>query len=224
MVAQAQERESVVSVSFQRSDAILVQAACGQWQKLLHLTYPVHSQYCQRWGMDFLPLHGSLLPPNYGKREEWFNAYTIRTAYAAGYEKVIWLDADCLIVNPEVNLRVMCPANRIGAVWHEFESVEPPYYSHWNVGALGLGRGEATEAFLEAWWAEDDEGHPWSNQHAFNKASLKQFSIVEIDRKFNATEYFPSKEDPVVLHWAGTTPVMQDRYDSMALEIRRLGL
>jgi hypothetical protein len=212
-------------MNLNRSDTIIVQAACEGWQELLRLTYPIHSVYCKKHSMDFLPIHGNLVPLDCGKGSHWLNAHAIRTCYTAGYERVIWLDADTLIVNDSIDLREACPENGIGMCWHEFEHTEPGFYSHWNIGCLYLGTGVATELFTRLWWNEDDQKHEWGSQHAFNMVAFRKSApIVRLDNKFNSTEAFPSP-NPVVMHWAGSgNGTMEDRHYSMWKEIKERGL
>lgn len=103
-----------------------------QFGRYLDLAKPVHEDYAKRCGGDYQLFVG------WKERDvnpTWNRLPMILDAFAQGYEQVVWLDADTLVVQPDRNI---------------FEEV---------VGApLHMTR---TEGF--PWWTPDGEREAWND-------------------------------------------------------------
>src|SRR6185503_9297008 len=99
----------------------------------------------------------------------WDKVYLIREALSRGYAYVIWLDADTLIVRPDIDLREAVPQQSIGATWHSMVWGADWCYDHFSAGVLYLCNCPKVRLFVDEWWDTPDDGHPWGDQHAFAK-------------------------------------------------------
>ncbi len=203
-------------MAFNRKDAVIIQNACENSQPLLDLTLNIHREYCIRHDFDYWPIFGRFMPDNLGKEGVWEKTYLIRLALEAGYEKVIFLDCDCLIVTDE-DLREACPPNAIGCTWHAskdgWKSADPEgkynLYDHFNIGAMYISNCEDVRRFVEEWWNTNPGTHCWSGQHAFMLAggnwgmSDDRGCLAKIDTRYNSTFPEQMSEQPAVMAWHG---------------------
>jgi hypothetical protein len=96
------------------------------------------------------------------------------------------------------------------------------YYNHVNAGVLFVRNiGGAAVTPLSRWGQTDDEGHPWGDQHAFNKLLNAQPALAHIvGHEWNNVEWAPeySSTAPHIVAWHGkpelVLPGMQPRVDA----------
>lgn len=201
------------------NDCILIQQIYPDTEgvKLLELTKQRHRDYCIRHQMDFQSLaSASSLKYADPKVGSWSKIELVKFALDKGYKFVIWLDADTLIKDLDVDLRDGC-VDGIGACWQRI-----PQIHHWNVGALYFVNTPQVRQFIDAWLA----GYPglgdgWNEQGVFNKLGMKSKVVQTISDRWNATLNHTMVPDAVVLgyHGYGST---QERYDAMQNTLNRL--
>jgi hypothetical protein len=175
--------------------------------KLLEMTRNHHEAYCKRHGLDYRCVidNPSTIPPEAGS---WGKIQLIKDALADGYDSVIWLDADTLIVDMDTPLTKGVVAGKIGVCWHRI-----PQGDHWNVGTIYLDNTEETRAFIDAWLASyPPEYDGWMEQGVFNKMAQKSKTVVTISDRWNATLAVSMVPDAVVLgfHGQGDTKYRAD--------------
>lgn len=208
-----------------RSNCVLIQQASGAHRSLLSLTQNLHSEYCERHGIDYWAFFGS--PNDIGDRApNWSRVLLMEQANVAGYEYIIWLDADCLIVG-DVDLREGCEKIGFNMTRHDMsifrDAGHADLYDHWNTGAIYYRTSLGSASDLNYWWGTPDEGHGWADQHSFNLA-VKDGVIDtpnRIDLRWNSTlPYFTSPE-PVVMAWHGFGDV-ETRKRAIKVECERI--
>lgn len=80
---------------------LILQSAQGEMEKYVTLARSVHEDYAQRCGADYRYFGGYYEP---GIHPAWNRVPLILDAFRDGYDKVLWLDADVLVVNLDANI------------------------------------------------------------------------------------------------------------------------
>lgn len=174
---------------------VLSSSGCLRW---LAQTAPLTLEYCMKWKMDF-----QLVAADFegfdGTNGHWAVPRLIRIFMDQGYEKIIYLDADTVIMDPSVDLRDAFKVDKIGAVWHNL-SYNVPDWSHFNVGALYVDSTVRVQHFVDLWLAgyPGSKEFPWYEQGVFNILGTEMDIIHKLDNKWNGGHVSPS-DHPVVL-------------------------
>ncbi len=199
------------------NNAILIQQIYPNTEgvKLLELTQARHQAYCDKWQIDYQCVYDKVFEHD-EKLGSFAKIALIQQAILDGYTYIIWLDADTVIKNLKVDLRLGCVMG-IGACWHRI-----PQLNHWNVGALYMIKTPAVKSFIEEWrgiYPPPKDG--WNEQGVFNRLAMKSDVIQTISDRWNATLNYSMVPDAVVLgfHGYGTT---QERYQAMQDALKSL--
>ncbi len=192
-------------------NAILIQHAYtgGGFERMLELTRPHHEAYCRAWNFEHWSVvsEDARYPMSDGA---WVKISMIERAFNDGYEYVVWLDADTLIVDPSVDLRVAIQPEKIGACWHRI-----PQLNHWNVGALYLHKSIPVRNFVGEWLASYPPPRDgWFEQGVFNRLARQSKTVVTLSDKWNATLNVNMVPDAVVLGFHGQGDAAR-RYELM---------
>ncbi|MEX0677441.1 MAG: class I SAM-dependent methyltransferase [Pirellulales bacterium] len=177
--------------NFPRNKGVLIQLATGQHRELLENTRAHHRSYAQRHGLDYCYAESNPAAP---KRAGWGKISLILSAMRAGYERIVWLDADAVILDTNVNLAELTDQG-IGMVKH-------PNPLHWNSGVVIVVRSSATEKFFEAVHREPENTSAWMEQLAINSlAERTEFAglLVELAAAYNTTPGAVTSHSPVVI-------------------------
>lgn len=188
----------------QDRDVIIQQASGFPHEDLLELTRPIHKRYCQEHGFDYWTVFADIVP---GRSPHWNKLPFIQSAMEQGRKHIIWLDADCLIVDHSVNLLQAMPDNGcIGMVVHsKWEPV------HFNSGAIYIkSTWDSYQFFKASWDAYDpinafpwkDQGH-WHDQQVFMRLNDTLSMIQEINDRWNCTEQINPVDNPSVVSLHG---------------------
>lgn len=111
------------------------------------LTRPLFEDYCERYGMDFCPIHVSaeMAAPYEGGVPHAHGTHVLTASYPAhralmdDYEGVVYLDNDAVIINPRHDIRALVtPEKPIGLV---------PALA---IGAWPMRSTERSRAFMDA--------------------------------------------------------------------------
>lgn len=183
---------------------LLIQQASNEpYVSMLEKVQPIHTRYCRKHGFDYLTLFGHSVEP---KSPHWNKIRLILNALNGGAQEVFWLDADCLIVDPNVNLTDGIPEGGFGMVVHRHG--EPA--QHFNSGSIYIrASNEILNFFNQVWsnWEANPavtwQNQPWNDQSEIMKLNDKQPLITEIDARWNATENINPSPNPVVLSLHG---------------------
>jgi hypothetical protein len=211
-----------------RKDAVIIQWSSGPYKQWLRLTMQRHLDYAERHQMDCWLLFGEARPEHPLRPVNYEKAHLIRQALLAGYETIIAMDSDVLIVGNE-DLRNAVPEQGFGAVWHAMEDWGSDHgYDHYNIGVLYVRSSNLVMQFINDWLCAEDAGHPWRDQHIFNQLCWTpryQSIVQQIDRRWHSTIPNHASEDPnpQVVAWHGGGSVearlqaMQDYLSERAL-------
>lgn len=173
------------------------------FEPLLELTQAHHKAYCDKHHLDYLAVFDEVYPHD-SALGAWAKIELIRRALLDGYDHVIWLDADTLIKDTEVNIAKGVPVFGIGVCWQRI-----PQLHHWNVGALYIDNCKATREFIDKWLASyPPPKDGWNEQGVFNRLAMQDKTVVTISDKWNATFDVSMVPDAVVLgfHGQGKAP------------------
>ena len=188
------------------NNTCLIQYAVGAaHERMLEITHDRHARLCKDAGVDFW-CDDKRFPAN--KRPTWHKVdLIIEALYNKGYDKVIWLDADCVIESN--NIQPMIDACKgIGMVIYPSIGEDP---LHFNCGAIYAGKDlqESVRAILSKWAMMPENDHPWADQKAFNDLFI---SISKVDwlnqikrlsPKFNYLDGYFDAPNPIVRSFHG---------------------
>lgn len=175
--------------------------------KMMELTKEHHAEYCEAHGFDFWHTYEQGL---YSMEDgAWTKIELIQRAMNQGYQDIIWIDADALIVDEKVDLRKAVEVGKIGACWHRI-----PQLHHWNVGVLYISNTEETHKFVDEWLATYPPADGWREQGHFNRMALENNVVVTLSDRWNATIDVSMVPDAVVMGFHGQNP-WDRRYKQM---------
>lgn len=169
----------------------------GEHEKMLNLAFPAHSSYCDFHCIDYLPEHVERT----SRHPWWYKVDMIARAFVLGYQRVAYLDADCLIVDPSVDILA---ASGYGIA--VCECLESPFTPrHLNCGAVYLTASPEVRAFVDV-WLNSDTGHPWQDQQVFNElmaARPWRDLLTILPNRYNCVETHMEASRPVVRAFHG---------------------
>lgn len=180
----------------------LVQQASGDWSPMLAAMIPHHLKYCERHGIVYLPSFGRIdesKHPNFDRLPLLIE--TLRAGFA---DIVVWLDADCVIANPNVSLvEAADEFMLLGLVAH------PDPFSDWgfhyNNGAMYLRNTPRLIQFLEIVQKTGQiPGEKWFDQGTVLRVAEKmKFPICRLRHRWNSTPAYNDCPNPIVKAWHG---------------------
>lgn len=180
---------------------VVAQCARGDQSCLLGATMEHHRAYCERHGFHY-ECRLEWQPAN--RAANWDKIALLRELMAKGYEYLVWLDADTVIVDFERDMRdALNPNNWLGMVRHG----DPGYF---NNGAMYLRNVPHAEDFLSEVWHTWPVYHLWEDNQAVILAAARlpeRWSGIEtISNEWNCTPGASDHPNPVVLGWHGGGP------------------
>ena len=204
------------------SDTVMFQhvhgsSECEEW---LELTVPLTLRYCRRWKIDYYLINSDLwigadVPGHWALPEQ------IMEFMCQDYKNIIYLDADCIVYDQNVDPRDAIVPGHIGAVWHDL-AYHAPDWSHFNDGALYVSVSPETRRFVEVWnslrpgFLTEFEGLPdsWWEQGVMNVLGRATGTLKKIDNRWNAGHVSPS-DSPVIYGLHG----LPDRLENIQLRV-----
>jgi hypothetical protein len=186
---------------------ILLQHGSNGFEQLLNITNPIHAAYCARHGYTFRATTSVQSPV---RSSMWEKVILLLQALREGCDTIIWLYADCLIVNPNIDLAAAL-ADTPSSLPIGMVRFDPPYAvpGHFNTGAIYIKvpyeaiRRDLIDLFEDA-WADWPRHHPWEDQNAINRtlAARTHIAAEPLAFKWNCTPNLP-EPDPIVRAWHG---------------------
>jgi len=178
----------------------LVQYAVGEpWEQLLGMTSALHHSYCRQWQADYF-FDDKQRPEN--KRPHWRKVSLLKQSLEAGFDLVIWLDADSVIVNPRVD--VFSFAGPDITVCECFNS--PTIARHYNTGFLLLRNTALVRDFVREWHDIPDDFVGWADQKAFIR-------LLESNVRYrNALTILPNAFNWVAVHMEAENPIIRSAH------------
>lgn len=165
---------------------------------MLSLTRDIHASYCQRHGICYRIDNA---PAAAGRSPHWRKVELLIEAMEQGDDQVAWVDTDCVVVDPSVDL---FDASGFGiAVCECFDS--PEIERHLNTGVLLASRSPATMEFLQAWNAMPTGGR-WEDQSGFIQLMSgrpHRDLLTILPNRFNCLASHMEARDPVIRAFHG---------------------
>ncbi len=183
-----------------KSKAILIQQATGAHTQMLDLTGARHEAYAARHDLTFWSVRGDV---QFERATHWNKIRLVQSALALGYELVVWLDADTLIVRPEEDLRDALPDGPpIGLCRHP-----QPWQGqshHHNSGVIFVRNTPLARRFFDEVWTAGPVNHPWHEQVRVMEVMENIPDAVQpLDDRWNSSEGITPRADAVIRAWHG---------------------
>lgn len=174
------------------------------YECLLDFSTPYHTAYAETFKFDYYPYHTKEKYPI--RNGGWDRVDLILEAFNCGYQYIVWMDADALIQNDDIDLRKAC--KDIGAC---FDLKNP--VPHYNVGVLYLENTPEVVEFVKTWMTHYPgrlwHGMFWGEQSDFNLMATENPSLVHtLHNKWNSYAGTPcDAKDIIVKAWHGEQDV-----------------
>jgi ADP-heptose:LPS heptosyltransferase len=190
----------VILRSDTRPATMLLQQASGRYTRMLDVSGSSHNAYAARHGLTFCAVRGDL---QCERAAHWNKVLLIQRALENGFELVVWLDADTLIVNLEADLReALGDGPPIGMCRHPIPWEEQPW--HFNSGVIFVRNTPLAHEFFQRVWDAGPVQHRWQEQLRINQVSGQMPAAVQaIDAKWNSTLNVNACKNPVIQAWHG---------------------
>lgn len=188
-----------------------IDGADEYWRMLQTLTQPATMQYAHRCGADY-QLYVGLQDPT--ASAHWNRFPMFRDAFANGYEKVVWLDTDTLVVDQDTNVFAATDDHVALQMYRQFESPtlfkwrDDPDWAVYNSGVIVACRsalpacawvwGQRHVAALSHHWPEWYDQN-WLNDWVYDRPG----DIVDLDLRFNWVPWKGNDVVPVIRAWHG---------------------
>jgi hypothetical protein len=194
------------------------------YDEALEWLKPIHGAYCQKWGYDYLASSEKVVESNNpNARPNWNRIPLMIQAIESGYEYVIWIDHDCVIVDFDKDLRDAFDepgADVMMCVHPGFP--QAGLFAHFNNGVMMVRSSEKSFKFLQEVWAKRYGGPPWYEQDIMNEL-LRDFTYMDVvgvmgDRYNSTPNANQVPDDQVVIaafHGVGTYADVHTRLDYM---------
>lgn len=177
-----------------------------QYDQWMLLTRDPHIEYAHACGADYWFFDGLVAGATHPK---WNRLAMFLDAFADGYDEVLWLDADTLVVRPEENIFVLTDPDAAMQMTRQFgdslrSEWREPGWDVYNDGVL-LARPDARPCFEYAWENRDERPRDyhrdfaemnWINDYVFEHPE----SVVHLPERWNAWQD-PRPDDTVILAW-----------------------
>jgi ADP-heptose:LPS heptosyltransferase len=180
---------------------VLIQQASGVHLEMLKLTHDLHNAYAVRHGLTYCCVRG---PVQSDRHPFWDKIRLIQMMLATGFEFVVWLDADTLVVRPEIDVRTaLRDGPSIGMCQNPLPWGDQPW--HYNAGVIMVrNTGTARWFFDEVWRAGQVDHHPWHEQAKINELTHKNKNLVQpLHNKWNCTKGVNTTPRPIIMAWHG---------------------
>lgn len=153
----------------------------------------------------------------------WVKIEPIGEALSAGFDFVLWLDADALVVRKDVDVRAAIDDTAdLWMAWHPIDD------HHYNSGVMLIRSSDWARAFFARVWERGPIDHRWNDQATIlhllgyddavalgprrtGEPNLRH--VAALDAAWNAIVGYDLSDDPVIHHYAG----IADRAARLAL-------
>lgn len=167
------------------SDTIIIQSCVPAnglaFDEALEWLKPIHGAYCDKWNYDYLASSELVIDTDDQLFSfAWNKIPLIAKALELGYEYVIWIDHDCVVVDFNKDLRDAFdePEAEIMMCVHP-GFPQHGLLSHFNAGVLMVKNSERTKEFFKLVWENRYKGPPWFEQDVMN-AFFEDFKWMDI--------------------------------------------
>lgn len=202
--------------------ALLLQIGIGEgFGEMLDLSRERHEGYCRRHRFDLWAVRENVWPelPVMWQRYQW-----MQTAFAVGYEMVVYMDADALIVDEGADLRAALRRKPLGLVYGQAPGGEP---AHYNCGVIFARR----HPWVQAQWAElltqaprseytpgprwwEDGGSEQRRLNELLKVPVYAETVERLDRRWHSLAGLDDLSRAVIVGWHGL-PKVGEKVEAM---------
>mgnify|MGYP001812438031 FL=1 len=194
--------------------------ATGPHEQLYEISGPTFERFAEHHDYDLVVAHHDLgggRPPAWGK-------LALLRELLDGYERVVWLDVDAVIVDPSGD--IFERAGQLKTCWlavHRYDGLEIP-----NLGVIAMISTRWTKRFIERLWMNEQYVHHkwWENAAALEllgydvevprresrRRTTTSRRVGELDLSWNSIALDPSPR-PRIVHFPGMSQV--DRLTAM---------
>ena len=173
------------------------------------------------------------------RRGGWLKIEPIRDALAAGFEHVLWIDADALIVREGGDIRAAARADAdLAMAWHEPAPHSSGDAAHFNTGVMLIRATDWSRQFFARVWETGPLAHRWNDQAAIlhllgfdgvlelgadRPDEPNRAHVARLDIAWNSIPGVCAAPDPIVRHYAGVGDLAA-REGQMRWEVEWMGV
>lgn len=181
--------------------ACLIQQSSATYKEMGDLCYERHRAYCNAHSFAFCNWRGKVLNrPDRGPT--YCRLPLMQFALEMGYDYVVCIDADALIVRPEVDFRSAMPADKAFGMAQHPKPWEDRQW-HWNCGVMVVRPG-ALKTIKDTIRMGNLKNSYWNEQGRINRiAQDEPWLFHKLDNKWNSAEHINPCPSPVVKAWHG---------------------
>jgi ADP-heptose:LPS heptosyltransferase len=182
---------------------ILLQQATGIYLEMLSLSHDLHKAYATRHNLTFCSVRG---PVQSSRPPVWNKIRLIQLMLAGGSEFVVWLDADTLIIKPEIDVRgALVNGAPIAMCRNPLPWGSQPW--HYNAGVILVRNTSAARWFFDEVWKTERVDHPWQEQARINELAQQYPNLVQpLENRWNCTRGVNPARAPIIRAWHGQGP------------------
>lgn len=178
---------------------ILLQAGSNRFRIPLRKLVARHDEYCQKWDIVYQLQFGRVVD---GRNPIWDRLNMIQNALREGYDLIVYMDVDSIIVDQNVSLRAAAlEFVHIGAAVHKRPFLDKPW--HYNNGVMFIRNTHKVHSYFhevrEIWHGLRNEDK--KPQFQMLNLDLKHQVFARIDDKWNSTVGVNEAEEPVIKSW-----------------------
>jgi hypothetical protein len=193
-----------------RRRTVVCTVATGPHEELYEISGPTFERFADHHGYDLIVAHHDLSadrPPS------WSKVPLVRELLES-YDRVVWIDADAIIVDPTGDILEATGFLRpLRVAVHRYDGLEIP-----NLGVIAMASTGWTKRFFDRLWSMDRYAQHrwWENAAALDalgydvedprgdtrRPSVASRRVGELDRSWNSISLDPSAR-PRIVHFAG---------------------
>ena len=167
-------------------NTLLIQGACEAYVPVLKAILESQQAYCTRHAITYMPFFGRF---SHDRDPRWDRFYPMIQALNGGrFELVVWMDADALVVDREVDLRdATDELTHLGMVAHP--GAWRDWKFHFNCGVMYVRNTVEASRFLAEVDARGPTGETpgWENQDAIHEAIVSgSLHVDKIRNRWNS--------------------------------------
>lgn len=148
---------------------IIISAYTDNFKEIADISYQTYEKYCKKQDMSFSIF--KLI--NIERPASWYKIPLILDRFKEGYEYVMWVDADTLVINNDFKLNDI--------INNKYEIYICEDMNGFNCGVMIWKNSELTKSILNTIWnMENFINHSWWEQAAFIELYNKDPSVQDI--------------------------------------------
>jgi hypothetical protein len=172
-------------------------------------------EYAGRHGYEFRVIQRD----DCDRKRGWIKIEPIRAALAAGFDFVLWMDIDTLVIRKDVDIRIAAkPGADLHMAWHEQGPVRYGDPAHFNAGIMLIRSSDWARHFFMRVWDTGQLQHIWTDQatilHLLGYDDVLRLGaarpdepnrerITILNTAWNSIIGIEVADDPIIHHYAG---------------------